>query len=196
MSSSLIDTESNAYWKQKNKEIQETYPLHYKWYVAMPVRLVILILTVIVVKVTEKHLPEVKNNSECIIDYNHKLVSPWNQTLSQNKTMALILQGFYSVLIDLSFVCYLIYWVKYERSMRLIISLILMYLFKIMYDASFYELAPQNMVWITGGMPSLLITSAKNYNFTCALVPGLYTIFTIEAWVNFKSKLISMSFVF
>ena len=92
--------------------------------------------------------------------------------MSGNKTLTFALQGLYSVLIDLSFVLYLAYWVKFEKSMRLIISLILMYLFKIMYDASFYEIAPKNMIWLSGGMPSLLITSTPNYNFTCALVPG------------------------
>ena len=68
------------------------------------------------------------------------------------------------------------FWMIKGRSMRLVMSLVLFYLIKIMMDASIILTAPANMIWYPSVVPSVLIRADATYNFTCAFACGIYMI--------------------
>ena len=100
----------------------------------------------------------------------------WNKQLKDSKSLALTMEGFYTVLLDISFLGYMTFWMIKGRSMRLVISLVVLYLLKMMLDASIELTSPPSMVWHPSVVPSVLIRSDVTYNFTCAFAPGIYII--------------------
>merc|ERR1712146_543998 len=90
----------------------------------IPVRILIVIFVVFLIKYCESSLPIISSN-ECLVDYMHDHTSSMNTYLASHMGLAKVLQSCYTFFIDASVVLFLLFWISKGRSMRPIIALAL-----------------------------------------------------------------------
>ena len=54
---------------------------------------------------------------------------------------------------------------------------------------------PNKMIWLPSYFPSIFMYSDATYNFTCAFVPGIYTILALESIIGNKSIKLCIAFI-
>jgi hypothetical protein len=172
--------QSSETYEQKWARLQEENPGAFSAKFIIPARILVVVVIIILIKMCESSLPLI-GPDECLVDYMHIHSQSINNSLtSSGSTAILTIQAFYTLSVDLSVVLFLLFWVAKGKSMRIIIAFVLFYLFKILCDASIELTAPPHMIWMPTVVPSLLIPSAANYNFTCAFCPGVYMMLFLE----------------
>ena len=69
------------------------------------------------------------------------------------------------------------------------------YAFKLILDASLEMTPPNKMIWLPSYFPSIFVSGVPTYNFTCAFVPGIYTILALESIESLKSLKLCLAFI-
>jgi len=169
-------------FKQRWIRLQEENPGMFRARYIIPGRIFVVFLIVVVTKFVEKGLPQY-DIPNCMIDFGHQRFQSINDKLTQNASLAYYLQSLYTLFFDFSLIFYGIIWIKSSQSTRLPLALVIFYFWKIIYDASVELTPPEHMYWVEeGNFPSIFINKRATFNFTCALVPGVYAIFMMDNW--------------
>jgi hypothetical protein len=75
-----------------------------------------------------------------------------------------------------------LFWIMFGKSWRVIITLIIFYLFKFFVQTVFQEKVPEGMIWEYPGFPSIMISYLNTNTFFYSTAVGFLLISSLEFW--------------
>ena len=117
---------------------------------------------------------------ECFTDKIMDLTTPINNFLINNEVWRNALTITSSLMIDISFIGIMVYWILFIRSWRLIVSLLLFYGMRGLIQCFFIFSFPEGYTFKYPGFPSLIVVYTKTSDFFYSGHIGLPLIASLE----------------